>query len=73
MYLQWIAAEQWTEARRLAGRSRIFGDLPFMISGNSADVWLRQVSSASMRPSARRQMRLPRTARTGACHPGDGG
>lgn len=41
-YLQWIAAEQWQEARRLAAPRRVFGDLPFMISGNSADVWLHQ-------------------------------
>ena len=41
-YLQWIADEQWAEARRLAWPVRIFGDLPFMISGNSADVWRRQ-------------------------------
>jgi len=42
MYLQWIAAEQWKAARRQAAPVRVFGDLPFMISGNSADVWLRQ-------------------------------
>ena len=42
MYLQWIAAEQWTIARQQAAPVRVFGDLPFMITGNSADVWLRQ-------------------------------
>jgi 4-alpha-glucanotransferase len=41
-YLQWLAAGQWADARRLAWPTRIFGDLPFMISGNSADVWRRQ-------------------------------
>jgi len=41
-YLQWIAAEQWAEAKRLAWPSRIFGDLPFMISADSPDVWARQ-------------------------------
>jgi 4-alpha-glucanotransferase len=41
-YLQWIAGEQWSEVRRLARPTRLFGDLPFMISGNSADVWRRQ-------------------------------
>jgi 4-alpha-glucanotransferase len=41
-YLQWIAAEQWAEARRQAWPVRMFGDLPFMVSGNSADVWERQ-------------------------------
>jgi 4-alpha-glucanotransferase len=43
MFLQWIAAEQWKAARQQAAPVRIFGDLPFMIAGNSADVWLRQV------------------------------
>ena len=42
MYLQWIAAEQWRAARREAAPVRVFGDLPFMISANSAEVWLHQ-------------------------------
>ena len=41
-YLQWIAAEQWAEAKRLSWPSKVFGDLPFMISANSPDVWARQ-------------------------------
>jgi 4-alpha-glucanotransferase len=41
-YLQWLAAEQWVDARRQASVVRLFGDLPFMIAGNSADVWARQ-------------------------------
>lgn len=41
-YLQWLAAEQWSDARRLAWPVRVFGDLPFMVSGNSPDVWARQ-------------------------------
>jgi 4-alpha-glucanotransferase len=41
-YLQWLATEQWTEARRQVAPLRVFGDLPFMITGNSADVWVRQ-------------------------------
>jgi 4-alpha-glucanotransferase len=41
-YLQWLAAEQWAEARRQVAPLRVFGDLPFMITGNSADVWVRQ-------------------------------
>ena len=41
-YLQWIAAGQWAEAKRLAWPTRIFGDLPFMISTDSPDVWARQ-------------------------------
>ena len=41
-YVQWIAGEQWRRARRDAGRVALFGDLPFMVSGDSADVWARQ-------------------------------
>lgn len=41
-YVQWIAAEQWQDARRLATPVRVFGDLPFMIGANSAEVWLHQ-------------------------------
>jgi 4-alpha-glucanotransferase len=43
-YLQWIAAAQWTEARRRAHAQNVqlFGDLPFMVDGDSADVWSRQ-------------------------------
>lgn len=41
-YLQWIAAEQWADAKRLAWPVRVFGDLPFMISVDSPDVWARQ-------------------------------
>jgi len=41
-YLQWIACEQWAEAKRLAWPIRILGDLPFMISTDSPDVWARQ-------------------------------
>ena len=41
-YLQWLAAEQWAEAKRRAWPTRIFGDLPFMISADSPDVWARQ-------------------------------
>jgi 4-alpha-glucanotransferase len=40
-YLQWIAGEQWRAAREQAGVG-LFGDLPFMVSGDSADVWARQ-------------------------------
>ncbi len=42
MYLQWLAAEQWADAKRLAWPLRIFGDLPFMNSADSPDVWARQ-------------------------------
>ena len=41
-YLQWLAHEQWSEARRRAWPVRVFGDLPFMISSDSPDVWARQ-------------------------------
>jgi len=41
-YLQWIAGDQWGEARDRAGSIALFGDLPFMVSGDSADVWARQ-------------------------------
>jgi 4-alpha-glucanotransferase len=41
-YLQWIAGDQWGRARDRAGRVALFGDLPFMVSGDSADVWARQ-------------------------------
>ncbi len=41
-YLQWIAAEQWQAARRAAAGVTIFGDLPFMVDADSADVWVRQ-------------------------------
>ena len=40
-YLQWVAAGQWSEACDEAGIG-IFGDFPFMVSGDSADVWSRQ-------------------------------
>jgi 4-alpha-glucanotransferase len=41
-YLQWIAGEQWATARSRAKGVAFFGDLPFVVSGDSADVWTRQ-------------------------------
>ncbi len=42
-YLQWLADAQWRErARRARTASQLFGDLPFMVDGDSADVWARQ-------------------------------
>jgi 4-alpha-glucanotransferase len=41
-YLQWVASDQWSAARKAAGGVAIWGDLPFMVSGDSADVWARQ-------------------------------
>jgi 4-alpha-glucanotransferase len=38
-YVQWIADAQWAEARRRAAPVRLFGDLPFMVGADSADVW----------------------------------
>jgi 4-alpha-glucanotransferase len=40
-YLQWLATNQWRQARA-ACRIGVFGDFPFMVSGDSADVWSRQ-------------------------------
>ena len=43
-YLQWLACEQWRDARAGARAKGValFGDLPFMVNLDSADVWLRQ-------------------------------
>ena len=41
-YLQWLADEQWVRARRACAQVGLFGDFPFMVSGDSADVWSRQ-------------------------------
>lgn len=41
-YVQWVASEQWADARRQARPVEIFGDLPFMISADSPDVWTRR-------------------------------
>jgi 4-alpha-glucanotransferase len=41
-YLQWLAHDQWAAARAAAGDLALFGDLPFMVSGDSPDVWSRQ-------------------------------
>jgi 4-alpha-glucanotransferase len=41
-YLQWLAQAQWKAARATARDVALFGDLPFMVSGDSADVWARQ-------------------------------
>lgn len=40
-WLQWIAEGQW-QAARAAAAVRVFGDLPYMISGDSPDVWTRR-------------------------------
>jgi 4-alpha-glucanotransferase len=41
-YLQWIALTQWQAARAKTRGVEIFGDLPFMVDGDSADVWAHQ-------------------------------
>jgi len=41
-YMQWVAADQWGSARDETPGVQLFGDLPFMVSGDSADVWARQ-------------------------------
>jgi 4-alpha-glucanotransferase len=40
-YLQWLADHQWKQARDACGIG-VFGDFPFMVSGDSADVWAHQ-------------------------------
>jgi len=40
-WLQWTAEQQWRTAHGATGME-ILGDFPFMVSGNSADVWARQ-------------------------------
>ncbi len=41
-YLQWLAGTQWQAARAAAGSVALFGDLPFMVDADSADVWANQ-------------------------------
>jgi 4-alpha-glucanotransferase len=38
-WLQWVADEQWQAARRAMRPVALLGDLPFMVDGDSADVW----------------------------------
>ena len=42
-YVQWIADTQWRAVRRATAPLAVFGDLPFMVGADSADVWARQV------------------------------
>jgi 4-alpha-glucanotransferase len=41
-YLQWLAGTQWQHARAHTHAVALFGDLPFMVDSDSADVWVRQ-------------------------------
>ena len=66
-YLQWLAGTQWQQARGHAHGVALFGDLPFMVDGDSADVWARQHqfrldASVGVPPDA-----FSATGRTGAC------
>jgi 4-alpha-glucanotransferase len=40
-YLQWLAHSQWQRARAVTHGVALLGDLPFMVDGDSADVWAR--------------------------------
>lgn len=42
IWLQWVADSQWQRARRECARVGLFGDFPFGVSRDSADVWARQ-------------------------------
>lgn len=41
-WLQWVADDQWQQARRDCGNVGVFGDFPFVVGADSADVWARQ-------------------------------
>jgi 4-alpha-glucanotransferase len=41
-YLQWQATTEWHAARGQTHGVALLGDLPFMVDGDSADVWARQ-------------------------------
>lgn len=41
-FVQWIAHAQWMAARSATSGVELFGDLPFMVDADSADVWARQ-------------------------------
>jgi 4-alpha-glucanotransferase len=41
-YLQWLAWTAWQAARAAAAPVALFGDLPFMVDVDSADVWANQ-------------------------------
>lgn len=42
MWVQWVADAQWQQARRACAPVGIFGDFPFVVGTDSADVWARQ-------------------------------
>lgn len=41
-YVQWVADSQWETAREQLGGIRLFGDFPFTVGTDSADVWAHQ-------------------------------
>lgn len=41
-YVQWVAVDQWRAARTASAPVALYGDLPFMVSRDSHDVWARQ-------------------------------
>lgn len=41
-YLQWVAQQQWQSMRTRIAPVELFGDLPFTVATDSADVWARQ-------------------------------
>jgi 4-alpha-glucanotransferase len=41
-YVQWLADTQWQEARLAGAPTGVFGDMPFMVGRDSADLWARQ-------------------------------
>jgi 4-alpha-glucanotransferase len=41
-YQQWVADEQWQLARERTAPVKLFGDFPFMVATDSADVWAHQ-------------------------------
>jgi 4-alpha-glucanotransferase len=41
-YVQWQAEIQWHDARHAAAGVAVFGDVPFMVGSDSADVWANQ-------------------------------
>jgi len=41
-YLQWVAHEQWRQARQQSPGLRVSGDFPFGVAADSADVWANQ-------------------------------
>jgi 4-alpha-glucanotransferase len=41
-YVQWVADEQWETTREASAPVALFGDFPFMVDTDSADVWAHQ-------------------------------